>query len=144
MPAHAPLAIRAARAVHAAGGVCRSADHRPEGCATQASQRFRPPMTFRSREEVIALIACEVLEIDMPNLLVRNLDEALVERLRKRAASNNRSVEAEHREILAEVLRHPKKLSFAQVLMSMPDVGIDADFERVHHENEGEGNRVFD
>jgi antitoxin FitA len=80
----------------------------------------------------------------MPTLLVRNLEEALVERLRKRAAANNRSVEAEHREILADALRHPKKLSFAQVLMSMPDVGTDADFERVNIDDEGEGNRVFD
>jgi antitoxin FitA len=80
----------------------------------------------------------------MPTLLVRGLEEALVERLRKRAAGNNRSVEAEHREILAEALRHPKKLSFAQVLMNMPDVGKDADFERVNNDNEGEGSRVFD
>jgi antitoxin FitA len=80
----------------------------------------------------------------MPTLLVRGLEEALVERLRKRAASNNRSVEAEHREILAEALRHPKKLSFAQVLMSMPDVGNDADFERINNNDEGEGSRVFD
>jgi antitoxin FitA len=80
----------------------------------------------------------------MPTLLVRGLEEALVERLRKRAASNSRSVEAEHREILAEALRHPKKLSFAQVLMSMPDVGNDADFERINNNDEGEGSRVFD
>jgi plasmid stability protein len=80
----------------------------------------------------------------MPTLLVRGLEEALVECLRKRAASNNRSVEAEHREILAEALCHPKKLSFAQVLMSMPDVGKDADFERVNNDDEGEGSRVFD
>jgi plasmid stability protein len=80
----------------------------------------------------------------MPNLLVRGLDEALVQRLRKQAASNGRSVEAEHREILAQALHHPKKLSFAEVLMSMPDVGADADFERVNNDDEGEGNRVFD
>ncbi|CAB3770439.1 FitA-like ribbon-helix-helix domain-containing protein [Paraburkholderia humisilvae] len=80
----------------------------------------------------------------MPNLLVRGLDEALVQRLRKQAAANGRSVEAEHREILAQALHHPKKLSFAELLMSMPDVGADADFERVNNDDEGEGKRVFD
>jgi len=90
------------------------------------------------------LIACQSLEMFMATLLVRGLEEALVERLRIRAAAHNRSVEAEHREILAEALRHPKKLSFAEVLMSMPDVGHDADFERANNDEEGEGNRVFD
>jgi antitoxin FitA len=80
----------------------------------------------------------------MANLLVRGLEESLVDCLRKRAAANKRSVEAEHREILADALRHPEKLSFAQVLMSMPDVGQDTDFERVNNDDEGEGNRVFD
>ena len=80
----------------------------------------------------------------MPNLLVRGLEEALVKRLRTQAASNGRSVEAEHREILAQALAHPKKLSFAQVLMSMPNVGTDADFERVSSLDEGEQHHVFD
>jgi antitoxin FitA len=80
----------------------------------------------------------------MPNLLVRGLDEALVQRLRKQAAANGRSVEAEHREILAQALHHPKKLGFAEVLMSMPDVGADADFERINNDDEGEVKRVFD
>jgi plasmid stability protein len=80
----------------------------------------------------------------MPNLLVRGLDEALVQRLRKRAAANGRSVEAEHRDILAEALHHPKKLSFAELLMSMPEVGADADFERINNDDEVEGKRVFD
>ncbi|CAB3758952.1 FitA-like ribbon-helix-helix domain-containing protein [Paraburkholderia solisilvae] len=80
----------------------------------------------------------------MPNLLVRGLDEALVQRLRERAAANGRSVEAEHRDILAEALHHPKKLSFAALLMSMPEVGTDADFERINNDDEVEGKRVFD
>jgi len=40
----------------------------------------------------------------MAQLLVRNLDDALIARLRARAARNGRSVEAEHREILREAL----------------------------------------
>lgn len=39
------------------------------------------------------------------SLLVRNLDEALVEQLKRRAALNRRSTEAEHREILQNALK---------------------------------------
>ena len=80
--------------------------------------------------------------IEMANLLVRGLDDALVQSLREQAASHGRSVEAEHREILAQALFRPKKLSFAELLMNMPDVGEDADFERLHDatdESEGPG-----
>ena len=41
----------------------------------------------------------------MAQLTVRNLDEALVRRLKLRAAAANRSAEAEHRAILEESLR---------------------------------------
>ncbi|WP_420994845.1 FitA-like ribbon-helix-helix domain-containing protein [Cupriavidus sp. 30B13] len=40
----------------------------------------------------------------MATLLVRGIDEALVQRLRERAAAHGRSAEAEHREILAQAL----------------------------------------
>ena len=40
----------------------------------------------------------------MPQLLVRNVDEAVVTALRKRAAEHHRSVEAEHRAILEAAL----------------------------------------
>lgn len=40
----------------------------------------------------------------MPNLLVRNVDTELVERLKRRAHARGRSIEAEHREILREAL----------------------------------------
>ena len=66
----------------------------------------------------------------MPNLLVRNVDDDLVRALKERAGANGRSVEAEHREILADALQRPRKLSFAEVLALMPDVGLDSDFER--------------
>ncbi len=77
----------------------------------------------------------------MANLLVRGVDDALVQSLREQAAANGRSAEAEHREILARALRRPRKRSFAEALMSMPDVGEDADFERVN--DSGEAARVF-
>jgi antitoxin FitA len=84
----------------------------------------------------------------MANLLVRGLDDALVQSLREQAAAHGRSVEAEHREILAQALFQPRKLSFAEWLMRMPDVGEDADFERRHDAtgatDESEGPGVFD
>ena len=62
------------------------------------------------------------------NLVVRNVDEDVALALKRRAASHGRSAEAEHREILSAVLRHPKRRSVAEVLASMPNVGEDADF----------------
>lgn len=78
----------------------------------------------------------------MASLLVRGLDEALVQRLREQAAAHGRSAEAEHRDILSRALTRPKKRTFAEVLASIPDVGEDADFERV--EDGGAAARVFD
>jgi plasmid stability protein len=78
----------------------------------------------------------------MANLLVRGVDDALVQSLRELAAAHGRSSEAEHRAILARALRRPKRKSFAEVLMALPDVGEDADFQRV--DDSGEVARVFD
>lgn len=78
----------------------------------------------------------------MANLLVRNVDDSIVQSLREQAAANGRSAEAEHRAILAAALGRPKRKTFAQVLMSMPDVGDDADFQRV--QDSSEARRVFD
>ncbi len=68
----------------------------------------------------------------MADLLVRGVDDAVVRALKERAGSNGRSAEAEHRAILASALARPRKRSFAEVLAAMPDVGVDADFERVN------------
>jgi plasmid stability protein len=76
----------------------------------------------------------------MANLLVRNVDDELVQTLRERAAARGRSAEAEHREILAKALRGPQRKTFAQVLMSIPNVGADADFARV---DDGEATNVL-
>ncbi|MCO1370436.1 DNA-binding protein [Burkholderia multivorans] len=67
----------------------------------------------------------------MASLWVRNVDEALVQSLRERAAAHGRSVEAEHCEMLAEALRTPTRKTFAEVLMIIQNVGEDADFARV-------------
>ena len=66
----------------------------------------------------------------MTSLLVRGLDESLVHALKQRAAANGRSAEAEHRAILLETLQRPPRKSLAEILASMPDVGLDSDFER--------------
>jgi len=48
--------------------------------------------------------------------------------LKQRAARHVRSAEAEHRALLEDILLYPKAKSFAEVLVSMPDVGRDEDF----------------
>ena len=78
----------------------------------------------------------------MPDLLVRGVDETLVRALKERAGAHGRSAEAEHREILAAALARPRRRSFADVLASMPNVGADADFERLIAASEAP--RVFD
>lgn len=62
------------------------------------------------------------------NLIVRNVDEAVVQSLKEQAARNGRSAEAEHREILKAALLRPRKRSLYEVLASMPNVGEDSDF----------------
>jgi len=63
-------------------------------------------------------------------LLVRDVDEALVRALKQRAASNGRSTEAEHRMILEAALRGPKKITLAEALTKIPPYGEDDDFRR--------------
>src|SRR2546426_2990528 len=64
-------------------------------------------------------------------LIVRNLDPAIVAALRTRAARSGRSMEAEHREILRSALRPSRKrTSFKEWLLRMPHVGTDRDFTR--------------
>lgn len=78
----------------------------------------------------------------MANLVVRNLDQRIVDALKQRAAQHGRSAEAEHRALLEETLLRPKRKSFTEVLRSMPNVGEDEDFARV--EDEAGNERVFD
>ena len=67
----------------------------------------------------------------MANLVVRNLDQRIVDALKQRAARHGRSAEAEHRALLEALLLKPKGKSFAEALKSIPDVGEDEDFERL-------------
>ncbi len=65
----------------------------------------------------------------MAQLIVRNLEEELVEALKLRAAAHGRSAEAEHRELLREALLRRPSMSLKAHLLAIPDVGSDADFE---------------
>jgi antitoxin FitA len=56
----------------------------------------------------------------MANALhVRNLDDDLIGRLRRRAARHGRSIEAEHREILRHALSAEVEPSFAELAAEM-------------------------
>lgn len=67
----------------------------------------------------------------MAQLVVRNLNEALVQALKERAARHGRSAEAEHREILREALAGSPDEDPKTVLAEMPAAGDDADFARI-------------
>lgn len=66
----------------------------------------------------------------MAQLIVRNLDDELVRRLKIRAAEHGHSAEEEHREILRQALGTPARVPLKELLLSMPDVGDDVDFDR--------------
>jgi len=63
------------------------------------------------------------------DLLARSVDDGLLE-LKKQAGAHGRSAEAEHRAILAAALLTPPRLKLAELLVAMPDVGLDSDFHR--------------
>ncbi len=66
----------------------------------------------------------------MAQLIVRNLNDGILRRLKVRAAQNGRSAEAEHREILKETLMAPRNMrSLRDLLLAMPEVGEDEDFD---------------
>lgn len=64
----------------------------------------------------------------MAQLIVRDLDDRLVQLLKERAASRGRSAEEEHRQILRAALQSQ---GLAHFLISIPDVGNDDDFDRL-------------
>jgi plasmid stability protein len=64
-------------------------------------------------------------------LLVREIESGVVRELKIRAARHGRSAEEEHRQILREALRpRGTDKSLKELLLEMPDVGEDRDFER--------------
>lgn len=65
----------------------------------------------------------------MAQLIVRNIEEEVVEALKLRAARHGRSAEAEHRELLRAALSNRPTSSLKEHLLGMPDVGEDSDFE---------------
>jgi plasmid stability protein len=67
----------------------------------------------------------------MAQLLVRGIEKGLVRELKIRAARHGLSAEEEHRQILREALSSPGSAkSLKELLLEMPDVGEDRDFER--------------
>lgn len=67
----------------------------------------------------------------MGQLIVRNVDDEVIQRLKKRAAGRGRSAEAEHRDILRQALLPRRGTgTLKDALMHMPAGGDDADFER--------------
>ena len=67
--------------------------------------------------------------ITMAQLIVRDIDDAVVRALKRRAASRGVSAEAEHRAILKSALLGQRPgHSFKEALLAMPDVGEDVDF----------------
>lgn len=68
----------------------------------------------------------------MAQLIVRNLEDDVVEALKARAAAHGRCAEAEHWEILRTALMGPTAgKSLWDWLASMPDDGHEGDFERI-------------
>lgn len=65
----------------------------------------------------------------MRQLIVRDIEDKVVRALKLRAAEHGRSMEAEHRQILRDVLLAAEPgPSFKEHLATLPDVGDDADF----------------
>ena len=67
----------------------------------------------------------------MAQLLVRDLEDEVVQALKQKAAEEGTSVEEAHRRVLRVALlsKRPKK-SFKEFLLEMPEGGDDAIFER--------------
>lgn len=67
----------------------------------------------------------------MAQLLVRDIETEVVRELKVRAARHGHSAEEEHRQILRAALgpKGPGQ-SLKEMLLGMPDVGEDRDFER--------------
>lgn len=80
---------------------------------------------------MLSLIA-ELQYGNMPQLIVRKIEQRVVKKLKQRAGEHGVSMEEEHRRILREsLLEKPiRRKSIKQALLAMPNVGNDADFER--------------
>ena len=80
--------------------------------------RHHPGFALYTRTEsaIIDAIAINYTHSFMPgNLHVRNLDDDLIAKLKRRAARHGRSTEAEHREILRQALTTEIEPSFDEL-----------------------------
>ena len=77
----------------------------------------------------------------MGSLLVRNVDDKIINALKARAGEQGVSAEAAHRHILEAALLSTPKRPIAEVLLSIPSAGKDEDFERIQTNRD---NNVFD
>ena len=68
----------------------------------------------------------------MPQLIVRQIEEKVVKKLKQQAGAHGVSMEEEHRRILRESLlgKAGDRPSFKEALLAMPNGGRDQDFER--------------
>lgn len=68
----------------------------------------------------------------MPQLIVRQIEEKVVKKLKQQAGEHGVSMEEELRRILRESLfgKADRRRSFKEALLAMPNVGRDADFGR--------------
>lgn len=71
----------------------------------------------------------------MPDLIVRNIEEEVAERLKQLAQAHGVSSEEEHRRILRRALQLPetcqRTVDFKRHLLEIPKVGEDFDFSRI-------------
>jgi len=71
----------------------------------------------------------------MAELHVREVEPAIIDKLKERAEKHSRSVEDEHRAILRDALLvcepDNSTMTFEEYLRKMPDAGTDADFSRI-------------
>jgi plasmid stability protein len=68
----------------------------------------------------------------MSQLIVRQIEEQVVRKLKRQAGRHGVSMEEEHRRILRDALlgNAAKRPSFKEALLAMPGAGDDQDFER--------------
>ncbi|TAL77665.1 MAG: hypothetical protein EPN75_12410 [Beijerinckiaceae bacterium] len=75
------------------------------------------------------------------NLHIRNLDDDLIARLKRRATRHGRSTEAEHREILRQALAHEEEPAFDKLaadLRKLTERHKQTDSERLLREGRDE------
>ena len=92
--------------------------------------QFKHPSTFHFRGASID--SNKEQEFILRQLVVRQIEEKVVRKLKERAGANGVSMEEEHRRILREALlgTPAKRPTFKEALLAMPAVGDDGDFER--------------